>query len=119
MLAPQIGEFKMPPSEISYNVRPADQRASRDLAVYIYSSLLFVTAIAVLATLISRSTPFGSAPAVAALAAMALWAERQCVRLDGKTRISIAFLPLVFSAVVFGPLAAMAVATASLLGDFG
>ena len=55
---------------------------------------------------------------IAALAALALYAERQTVRLSATTELSVSFLPLVFAAVVFGPLAAMAVGAVALLGEF-
>lgn len=55
---------------------------------------------------------------VAALAAAALVAERQSVRLSSQAEISVSFLPIVLAAVIYGPLAAICVSVASLLFQF-
>jgi putative nucleotidyltransferase with HDIG domain len=55
---------------------------------------------------------------IAALALTALSAERQSVRVGPHTEMSVSVLPIVFAAVVLGPLAAMIVGAAALLGDF-
>ena len=54
---------------------------------------------------------------VLALAGAAAVAERASVRLNATTEASISLVPTVFAAVVFGPLAAMVVGAASMLGD--
>ncbi|MFL5959245.1 MAG: HD-GYP domain-containing protein [Gaiellaceae bacterium] len=51
------------------------------------------------------------------LAAVAALAERQIITLTQRTHQSVSFLPLVFSAVVFGPLGAFAVGAASNILD--
>jgi putative nucleotidyltransferase with HDIG domain len=56
---------------------------------------------------------------VALLAAVAFLAERQCVAIGANTEMSISVLPILFAAVVFGPVAAMIVSACSLLGEFG
>jgi uncharacterized membrane protein len=56
---------------------------------------------------------------VALLAAVAFLAERQCVSIGANTEMSISVLPILFAAVVFGPVAAMIVSSCSLLGEFG
>ena len=56
---------------------------------------------------------------VLGLAATAALAERGRVRLTRYLEESISLLPTLFAAVVFGPLAAMVVAAASMLGAFG
>jgi putative nucleotidyltransferase with HDIG domain len=56
---------------------------------------------------------------VAALAAAALVAERQSVRLSDRAWISVSALPIVLAAVIYGPLAAICVSAASLLPSFG
>jgi putative nucleotidyltransferase with HDIG domain len=61
----------------------------------------------------------GSAWAVAGLAAVAALAERGRVRLTRYLEESISLLPTLFAAIVFGPLAAMVVAAASMIGAFG
>ena len=55
---------------------------------------------------------------VALLAAVAFLAERQCVAIGANTEMSISVLPLLFAAIVFGPLAAMIVGACSLLAEF-
>lgn len=44
-------------------------------------------------------------------------AERQPVRISSNTEITVAVLPVLFAAVVYGPLAAMVVGALGLLGD--
>ena len=56
---------------------------------------------------------------VGGLAATAALAERGRVRLTRYLEESISLLPTLFAAIVFGPLAAMVVAAASMLGAFG
>lgn len=53
------------------------------------------------------------------LAVAALLAERQPVRVSSNLEMTVSVLPVLLAAVVFGPLAAMAVAAVGLLGDFG
>jgi putative nucleotidyltransferase with HDIG domain len=55
---------------------------------------------------------------LAILAAVALVAERQPVRITPNTEITFAVLPMLFAAVVYGPLEAMAVGALGLLVDF-
>ena len=55
---------------------------------------------------------------VAALAVAAALAERGTVRLSHTIEESVSALPMLFAAVLFGPLAALLVAGASMLGDF-
>jgi putative nucleotidyltransferase with HDIG domain len=54
---------------------------------------------------------------VGGLAALAAIAERQGVPVTRNTEASVAFLPLVFAAVAFGPFAALVVAALAGLGD--
>ena len=61
----------------------------------------------------------GSPWVVAGLGAIAAVAERGRVRLTRYLEESISLLPTLFAAVVFGPLAAMLVAAASMVGAFG
>ena len=55
---------------------------------------------------------------VLGLAIAAAYAERGSVRLSSTVEESISALPMLFAAVLFGPLAALIVASASMLGDF-
>jgi HD-GYP domain-containing protein (c-di-GMP phosphodiesterase class II) len=56
---------------------------------------------------------------ILALALVGLLAERQSVHITATTQMSVSALPILFAAVVYGPLAAMVVAGAAHLGDFG
>ena len=58
-------------------------------------------------------------PVVAALGAVAWLAERQSVQLTSNLAMSVSVLPVLFTAVVYGPLAAMAVGGSALLAEFG
>jgi len=60
----------------------------------------------------------GNPWAVAGLAAAAAVAERGRVRIAEKVETSTSLIPTVFAAAVFGPLAAMVVAAASLVSEF-
>jgi putative nucleotidyltransferase with HDIG domain len=55
--------------------------------------------------------------AVLVLSVVAVAAERECIRLGPNLEVSVAPLAYVFAAVVFGPLAGIAVAAAGLLAD--
>jgi putative nucleotidyltransferase with HDIG domain len=52
------------------------------------------------------------------LAGFALWAERHHVRITPNAEMTVSVLPVLFAAVVFGPLDAMIVGAVGLLGDF-
>ena len=95
-----------------------DRQISRDALVGAYACVLAVVVGGIAGSLISSGARFGPAVPIAALAALALYAEHQTVRLSATTELSVSFLPLVFAAVVFGPLAAMAVGAFALLGEF-
>jgi putative nucleotidyltransferase with HDIG domain len=70
------------------------------------------------ALLVSRHYPLGNVWVLGAIALVGAIAERQRVRFTTRTELSISLLPTLFAAVVFGPLAAMAVAAVAMLGDF-
>lgn len=55
---------------------------------------------------------------VGLLAAFALWAERHHVRVTANAEMTVSVLPVLFAAVVFGPIDAMIVGTVGVLGDF-
>jgi putative nucleotidyltransferase with HDIG domain len=54
---------------------------------------------------------------LAGFAVLAVVAERQTVRLTANLQLSVAFLPLLFVAVVFGPLAAALIGAVTVLPD--
>jgi putative nucleotidyltransferase with HDIG domain len=55
---------------------------------------------------------------IGALAVTALLAEQQSVRVGPSTEMSVSVLPILFAAVVLGPLAAVIVGASALIGDF-
>lgn len=79
-------------------------------------ALAFVTGAFVL-LLIQVGSPIGPVWAVLALGGLAVFVERQPVRLSANLEITVSFLPVVFSAVALGPLAAMAVVAIGLATD--
>jgi putative nucleotidyltransferase with HDIG domain len=68
-------------------------------------------------------TDAGPAPGpiwpLALLAASALIAERQSVRLSSRGAVSVSSLPIVLAALIYGPFGAIVVSVASLVCDFG
>jgi putative nucleotidyltransferase with HDIG domain len=90
---------------------------SRALVVY-GTSLMVVVLSFVGALLIGGVRLDGPLWQLAILAAVALVAERQPVRITPSFEITFAVLPMLFAAVVYGPLDAMVVGGLSLLGDF-
>jgi putative nucleotidyltransferase with HDIG domain len=85
------------------------------LALYVACLMGLATVIAV--TLLVSGSDLGTPWAVVTLAFTAAVAERGSVRIDSRMEESISLLPTIFAAVLFGPLAAMVVAAASMLGD--
>ena len=80
---------------------------------------LALAAVGLAAGLIAAGQSLGPPLPVFALSALAFFAERRSVRLSPTLELSVSFLPFVFAAVMFGPLAAMAVGFISLLSQFG
>ena len=79
---------------------------------------LSVSAVVVCVGLIVAGYDFGGAPyTVIVLVVVNAIAERSGVWLTRTTQMSIALLPTLFAAVLFGPLAAGLVNAASMLGD--
>jgi putative nucleotidyltransferase with HDIG domain len=92
--------------------------AAREAVLHMYVATL-VTAALVLTLVLGLTNELGGELwAVIALAGVAALSERGRVQLSGTTESSIALLPVIFAAVVLGPLAALLVGAGSLLGDF-
>src|SRR5262245_33945129 len=99
----------------------APSQKSRDLAIRLYAGVLAVSAVALVVSLIATSglsTQHSPWPLIP-FALLAVMAERQSVRLTENIELSVAFLPLLFVAVVFGPLAAAFIGAITVLPDFG
>jgi putative nucleotidyltransferase with HDIG domain len=82
-----------------------------------YATGLATTALILAAAFSSQGV--GNISAVAGLSLVALVAERGRVNLGSSTELSISLVPTLFTAVVFGPLAAMIVSAASFLTEIG
>src|SRR5262245_16242398 len=82
-----------------------------------YAGFLAVVAVSLAIGLTLAGDSAGEPLAVFALCIFAAISERGLVRFTSSTSQSIAVLPTLFAAVLFGPLAAMAVGAASLLGE--
>jgi putative nucleotidyltransferase with HDIG domain len=91
---------------------------SRNFQLFAWITALWVAA----ATLALTLAPTGvhAAPwwTLLGLAAIAAMADRQSVAVTTNAEASVAFLPLVFTAVAFGPLAGLIVGALAGLGDF-
>lgn len=90
----------------------------RELATLAWIAMLGLSCIAVTAWLAQRGYHLPSPFALVALVVVAAAAERQSVRVARNVETSVAFLPFVFAAVAFGPLAALAVGVAANALDF-
>jgi putative nucleotidyltransferase with HDIG domain len=91
---------------------------ARDFALIGWTFVLCGGAIGLALGLIWAGSAAGPIVPIVALSALGFLGERQGVRLDRSLEISISSLPLLFAAVVFGPLAAMVVGAVSLLSQF-
>lgn len=89
-----------------------------ELRTRLFAVALSGVAIALTAGLVWAGSEPGPIGPVLALAALAYIAERQDVRLNSTTWLSVSMLPLVFAAVAFGPLPAIAVGVLGLLAEF-
>jgi putative nucleotidyltransferase with HDIG domain len=96
-------------------------QVSRDLAIKTYAVVLVVAAVGLVAAIIATQgfsahrTPW---PLIG-FGLLAIMAERQSVRFTENIQLSVSFLPLLFVAVVFGPLAAAVIGAVMVLPDFG
>lgn len=96
-------------------IRRAFTDLGRPLAAF--TAVAATLAAAVATGLIVAGVGIGSVPAVSALAVLAALTEwRGRILLRGRLTVSISLFPSVFAAVLFGPLAGMAVFGASSLG---
>jgi putative nucleotidyltransferase with HDIG domain len=105
--------------QIVYPIRGIAQamraHPQRRTAAYVFA--LVTAAIASAVALIGAGYRLEEPAAVIVLAAVAAVAERSGVRLTKSIELSLSFLPAVLAAVLFGPLAAAVVGSATMLGD--
>jgi putative nucleotidyltransferase with HDIG domain len=105
-------------SEISPRPSKPSRFDPSPFGVWIYAAVLALGAAATAVGLILAGAGTGPGWIVIGLAIAAAFAERGSVRLSSTVEESISALPMLFAAVLFGPLAALIVASASMLGDF-
>jgi HD-GYP domain-containing protein (c-di-GMP phosphodiesterase class II) len=91
--------------------------ASAEAPLLAYAAMLGVAGISAFLALAHAGTSVDAPAVVVALGAVAAAAERSTVRLSERVEVSVALLPVLFAAVVFGPLASMIVCAASMLSD--
>ena len=106
-------------TDIQKPIRLVGTGLRRPTAIEAYAIALTVSALA-LALGLAQQGAGGSFPLliVGALAFVAWMAEKQSVRLTTNLEMSVSVMPVLFAAVVYGPLAAMAVGSAALLSEF-
>lgn len=91
----------------------------RRLSIRTYAAVLAVVALGFAATLIFSGASFGASVwEIALVAAVALLLERQPVRISPNAEITVSVLPILFAAVVYGPLAAITVGALAVVADF-
>jgi putative nucleotidyltransferase with HDIG domain len=88
--------------------------SERRLKIYLVCLLLLMSSLVALAVMSGYSV--GSGWALLLLGAAAAISERQRVSLTSETQASISIIPILFAAVLFGPVSAMIVAALSNLG---
>jgi putative nucleotidyltransferase with HDIG domain len=87
------------------------------IRIWTYVTVLSLVAGGLAASLVALGYGLGEPWTLAALMAIAALAERGGVRIGKTTELTIGFLPVLFAAVLFGPLAAGLVGASSMLGD--
>jgi len=82
-----------------------------------YAVFLAGSSLAVGVGLVGAGYTLGDPWAVAALCIAAALAQRGQIDLTGTLKVSISLFPILLAAVLFGPIAAMAVSVSSMLGE--
>ena len=118
-MTPQLGTDG---SKIVYPVRGIAQglvrlRRHAQLRTIIYAAAVVGAAGLTLVALVAAGYRLEAPLTFLALAVSAAIAERSSVRLTRYTELSMAVLPMLFAAVIFGPLESALVGAASMLGD--
>ena len=88
-------------------------------ALRAYGALLALGAVAFSLILLSRGYHLGPLVPTLITAAAAFLCERLNVRVSPHLEASVSFLPVIFAAVILGPISAMIIAFVGLLGDIG
>ena len=116
---PPLGEFQdLQLSDLSTCDRAS--RSTRPFGPLEWFAAGLVAATATLAAVAVGAQPSLGGPVwlIAVLAGAGLWAERQPVRVASNLEMTVSVLPVLFAAVVYGPVPAMVVAGVGLLVEF-
>jgi putative nucleotidyltransferase with HDIG domain len=84
----------------------------------VFAAALGAAALVLALGLVAAGDTIPSLSGVLLLGTFSLLAERRSVRIGSNAQVSVSVLPIVFAAVVFGPLSAMAVGAIGILADF-
>lgn len=113
------GEFQADmPSLVAWFFGFCGRPTRREWWLVGYTTTLTCLCGALVLALLSEGVEVETAWPVAALAIAAFVADRQSVRLSPQAEVSVAALPIVLTAVLYGPFAAILVSVASLLPSF-
>jgi len=91
--------------------------ASRKSRVELYAIFLAGSSIAVALALIGAGSTLRNPPALVFLCIAAALAQRGQIEVTGAHKVSISLFPILLAAVLCGPIGAMAVSVASMLGE--
>ena len=91
--------------------------ASGEYLLIAYAATLAVAAAGTAFVLLASGESLKNPWVILILALAAAMAERGTVRITNRVEVSVGLLPTLFAAVVFGPLAAMTISGASMVGD--
>jgi putative nucleotidyltransferase with HDIG domain len=109
------GEFKAVLTAFLENPRFSNWNAQA--ALHAWVALLGVAALGICAALVSAGYGLEHPFAVVALAALAIGAEHESIKLTPHAEVSVGSLVCVFAAVVLGPLAGAVIGAAGVLAD--
>jgi putative nucleotidyltransferase with HDIG domain len=110
-------------SSFAENSTPRPQIEARRLTykpqpITVFAIGLWAVALAFAGGLILAGASIESWPAILVLGGISMLAERRSVHIGSNAQESVSVLPIMFAAVVIGPLAAMAVGAIGILVDF-
>jgi putative nucleotidyltransferase with HDIG domain len=92
-------------------------RVSRPEPITIFALALGAAACGLAVGLLIAGESLESPVGVLLLGAFSMLAEKRSIRIGSNVQVSVSVLPIVFGAVVFGPLAAMAIGAIGILAD--
>lgn len=96
---------------------PAVPLIRKPRPISLFAGALGIAAFGLAVGLVVAGETLVSLPGVLLLGGFSMLAERRSVRIGSNAQVSVSVLPIVFAAVVFGPLAAMAVGALGILAD--